>query len=563
MPTGIHDTGLRMWVTKQCDVQKDYQFNDRFKVLLGHKFWIGNELVFPVHEEQLGFPHSRDYRMVYGFAFAHNGVIWRDDNHGMRLAMRRHFAKRMPTHPVPYNPDLFDQWLRISQRAWIDFHEEQFTTDFINSFGTMDWTCDIVESARLLCLMEHKKRKLRVEAYNEMLISLDFYKDKWMRTSEWKVKRDEVAKNGKYPRIIVDLGVSASLQGALWAMVAKKFLDSSALNCTVNGAPLRIKFIGSPRPAEITDELLRIWGAGYGVTALVFSDDACACIQSKDFRVVANLDFSSNDASKTERIWELMFDVLQCPTDVRTAMMAQVKSAFRVESSDGKNCAVFLPLETYLPSGITMTTILNTFSWYITFYHLAFSLRSIHSADDVITCIEDLGHPCSISECEIIQDLQFLKMSPVVNTSGNYCCVLNPGVIYRASGVCRKDLPGSGSVYERSCNFQHSIMHGMLSGVSNPTLTSLDPGGKLITLTDDQLPGTLQMVDFSEVVKEEVDDHELFKRYRLADFELCELRTMSQNCGVGQVAYSEAVWKILTKDYDLGAPTREFHEHTI
>lgn len=410
------------------------------------------------------------------------------------------------------------------------------------------WHTTMREDAARLAITPHPKRKLRENAWSDLNITGDVGRKVWLKSCWWKFKQDEIAKPGKYGRLIVDLGVSASLQGAGWAEHVKKTLGDREVvynDCC-------FVFCTQPHPEEVMHYFNRLWDNEYRVYMLVFSDDACISVKGKGVRRCANLDFSSCDSSHNTELFEMFFDIFKCPADVRAALIKQILSPIRVKDKWSKDMVILKPLEMYLQSGITITTVINVTAWLLCFTHLA--ITHCDAMEDIERRVRECGYLVTTANCDKFEDLQFLKMSPTMDVNGIYHAVLNLGVIFRSSGVCRGDLPGRGDIRKRAADFQSSLMNGMLLPIDNETLGHLNPG-TTTTVTDPSLySSSLYLTQFHNSARYAYSDEALFRRYDLLPWELAELQYVCRNVGCMQTVYSSAVGKILLKDYGLDLP---------
>lgn len=247
-----------------------------------------------------------------------------------------------------------------------------------------------------------------------------------------------------------------------------------------------------------------------------------------------------------------MFRLFDCPRDVEIALRGQIMSIIRVESYNKRHCVLLKPKEYYLQSGITATTLLNTTAWFACFLHFTDNYSPFM---DIIKLCSDVGYTVTIDHCEIPEDIQFLKMSPVENIHGEYYAVLNLGVILRASGVSRGDLPGKGPIAQRALDFQSGIMNGMLQPIINHDLHHLNPRTTSVHRKLSEVSNLFAHLDYDGVIRHEYTTEALTRRYRLSlDTELPEFVHSLRHSGLFHTVYNTSVDKILNKDYSLNCP---------
>lgn len=365
------------------------------------------------------------------------------------------------------------------------------------------------------------------------------------------MKPDEFAKAKKFGRIIVDLGVAASLQGGMYAAYAKHMLGREI----VHNSSLYV-FL-----AEATDELITYYllmmyhgNHDYRVIFLVFSDDACYAIKRPEGQLLGNLDISSCDASHTPTMLNFCLEALRFPVDVANAMRKQMMTPMKINNRSPKGqkpeSAMITPTCMHLPSGITITTVVNCVAilciWWRTIH------SDIDSEQDVIDAAAAVGYKVTLGAVHIPEDYQFLKRSLARTTNGEYFVTLNLGVILRASGVCRGDLPGRGCIYTRAMKFQRALMKGLLHGIECPDLNRLIPEADDIIISEKHF-------SFNHTFSRPTCDrsyslYDLTRRYALTDHEVEELRYGVLSSSFGDITHSLAVEKILRIDYGLELP---------
>lgn len=391
----------------------------------------------------------------------------------------------------------------------------------------------------------HEKRQLRLQAWEELNLSGAVGDPVWLKSVNWKFKKDEVAKPGKYGRIIVDLGVSASLQGAAWADHAKHQLGDRDIPVGKG----HFHFATSPNPAAIIECLQKVKEPPGEWYLLVFSDDACFGARSDGKVSYGNLDISTCDASHTAHMFELLFAAFRCPEEIRKALMLQVMAPIRIHNPHNRRETILLrPTEPYLQSGITITTVLNVLAWY-TIAH-SFEMHAL----EPVSSAREVGYIVEYQPCSKFQELQFLKMSPMLDSTGQWRAVLNLGVILRASGTCRGDLPGRGPIGPRALQFQSALMNGLLSTIDYPPLSPLNPRTTTEVLDLRKVGGVLQFLELTGSERHSYNREQFYQRYSLSGDEIAEFEGLTNQLGLGMTVYSHVVAKVLTADYGLSVP---------
>lgn len=406
----------------------------------------------------------------------------------------------------------------------------------------------------------HDKRDLRIRGYADR--RNNYGERLWLRRQrlKYKLKKDEIAKYGKAGRTIGDLGVEASLQGA-WATKLDKEAVRADILLTTGGRVTRIHFCMSPTTGELQEVFANLQYPPESAYFVYFSDDSCYAVRTNEGVWRANLDISSCDASHADELfvkYVAMHPEGRARDDLQI-LADQCRAPIRIEAPSrhlGQKMKVTLQSNVArLFSGSTLTTVINGFA-------NACIAQAIHHAAckdeaSIVTAACQAGYVATVDVCREFEDIQFLKSSPVRDTEGNYRPLLNFGVLLRAYGTCKGDLPliRKGLTMEDRANaFQKGLLQGLYPGVSFPFLDKLKANyeqAKDITRT--QLDLTLKCTD---TVATFTDDA-VFRRYELSQD---GTRMHSTNLGgledllslqFGYEHASHGADAILKKDYGL------------
>jgi hypothetical protein len=544
MSPGVHETGLINFIPSTQIVNKIFVNNGKFSVLSGKEYFDTTTctLKFSKPADRRGEREHHTYRTLFGYNFAHDGHILDNTPEVLSQALRRHMCLR-EADVVGY-----DAQLTASQQEWIHGNYGFIHESFNSLFGTSHWENDMRSSAYDLQFLPHSKRALRESAYHDIEIDGSYGRDAWLSSVVFKLKKDEIAKFNKYGRIIVDLKIPASLQGAQWANDMKHYMgdrDVVLKNCLYH-------FVTKPSPDRIKYVFETCLSSTYTMVMFVFSDDAIFAHKSLKGWKQYNLDFSSCDSSHTSCLFLSMFNVLNCPSDLRLAYIKQIMADVIVKNPyGGKEKIRFKPTSMYLQSGITITTLVNSYAWFLCF--LKMTNETINCVDDVVTSCEGLGYIVTYEECNQPEDMTFLKSNPVLCLCCNeYQPLMNLGVIFRASGTCKGSLKGKGNINLRAIKFQSEVMNGLCCTIDNTILNRLNPRQSSHKYIDEN-SAMRNMLHTG--VKHTYSNEALFKRYGLDSLELqildADVEAVSHP---GRICYSVSVAKILKKDYGLGVP---------
>lgn len=503
----------------------------------GKKYFVNNDLTFPVTPYT-----SRDYRTCYGPVFASAFVFYDDSNASYNRAVRRHFASR--------NPDIleYDLMMETRQLFFVVNHLTSIKSAFLKSFNSFVIPGRAIDLCVLLVKQPHDKRKLRELA----ILFLDNLGIRghslWSRGyCQHKVKRMDSCKITKYPRTIVDLGTPASLAVGYICQIAKEHIHGSYIYNNSEAV-----FIDKPDHDELLKWFNYLVLHDRNVFLMYFSDDCVASFKRGGKYYLFNLDLKTCDASQGMGIFKLMFELFDFPKEVQILITRQVMQPILIRGQEAR--ATFKPLRPHLQSGSTWTTLLNNCSWYLLL--VAFEGVQDPTINDIVQAGMTVGYDIEVQECSHISDVQFLKHSPYYETDGTLNECINIGVVLRASGNCKRDLPGRGDFKIRSKCMQTQVMQGIYSVYNLDLFKLLSPEVHCRILDSSN---TLTDI-LRKIVKRPTPvnvTHAVYQRYRLSQHQLDELYSYVQyasqhDSGFGQVIRCTAASIILEKDYGIG-----------
>lgn len=511
----------------------------RFYPTNGRKFFNNGQLRFtvPLVTRADGF-----YTTVFGLSFPNNGVILANSAHNINHAISRLTLVRKGSSAI-------DTDLVLCQRQFL-----REAGEFLDSLAHIiqphyDLYTTNLEQVAAHHADPHPKKALRVAAYQELVRDGDLDKDLWMSRGSkvaYKLKKFEVAKPGKVARMIGDLGVSASLQGAWFIKPIKEALDG----CHTIGN-FSFEFCARPEPSRLTTIFKRLLNPPTRVYFVYFSDDSCLSIRHDGRVHTYNMDIKKCDSSHRGPIFLALLKLV--PPRYRIDMQRlidQCRLPITIRNPDAPKERVTLrPVDYSLYSGSTLTTIIN---------NLANLLIAKSISDDgafappqIEAAAYKVGYLVELETCTQPQDIQFLKHSPVYDTTGKLRAMLNLGVLLRASGKCKGDLPRGGSIYERACAFQHALVKGMYPRTSFSLRNSmLAATGGTNQASIERVQTLLAHKTVDEGPTFAVDDHALFQRYRITPADAHELIAACQH-GVGFHHVGRAANAIYLRDYGL------------
>lgn len=493
------------------------------------------------------------YYSFFGPCVADSGVVYGNTNHNVSLGLERLTKIRVP---LLYG---FDQYLQCQQKQYIST-----LTAFINklqkSYGpTFFDYLNMVDECEEHYADQHQKKQLRIAARADILEENLYFNHTWQsrgRKTEYKLKTMEVAKPGKIPRLIGDLGVHASLQGFRLTSFMKKAMANNVIHHNEG----IIQFCPTPDPfclEEVFDKLINPPGRFYFV---LFSDDSCLAYRSGNKVLRFNVDISSCDASHTESLFMAMrslFPVeLQAEVD---QLIDQCRAPITVYDRNTplgtrRRKVTLKPKTPRLYSGSTLTTIINNVANIIIAHSI--SASEITCGEDIIKAAARTGYIVTCEDCDDWHKLQFLKHSPVRCSDGVVRPLLNIGVLLRLSGRCKGDLPGSKKIpmKERARAFQASLLHGAYPKARFTLIDKMKANaGAPTPLYDDFVAPLLsyKVVDRVEYPVFHVPSHELWQRYGLDALQIAELECEFASCSYGDHYQASGTNRVLECDYGL------------
>lgn len=472
----------------------------------------------------------------------------------------------------------------IYEQQQIRFLASPFFTDVLTTFKkkyyfSFTHFTTVVEEAKQHHADPHIKRALRIAAYHDLLNFGPTRKRSahsarlWLKRIILKMKCGEFVKgvprgtDPKVARMIVDYGVSASLQGF---RVMDTLKHAQADNPIVIDDVL-IQFVMSPKP-ELLEPAFKLHEdptlAGYRGVVTFFSDDAIFTVRDGGTFKRYNLDISACDVSHTSELFRQFVelstlrhskDAIRIITEQCTLPYSLYLPATPVDRKPQRTKVTLTPRGPVMGSGSTLTTAMNVFAFYLIAASIA--ARRATTEATIQDAAFNVGYKLSIQTCEILEDLQFLKNSPVYDVDGVLRAVPNLGTVMRTLGSCKGDLPhmGTSDVLERARRYQAALLQGLQSHCSYPWLDSMRAawGSVTTTLPKHLLTELSYKPYFSTDVKEKAHftDADVFRRYRLTERDALDMHRYT-TLRLGEYYTCSAVEKILLRDYELTCLTR-------
>jgi len=548
---------------------------DRFAIISGHKLFNSSDgLMLPATEEPVErvLRSDRSYRTIFGPCAAHSGYIIGNNAENINLGFTRMSTIRV--HPE------VERWYRDNQRRFVAENQ-----DWFGELGELyaptfqDYTT-AVQEALAHYNDPHPKREVRVNAMLELLDTGIIGHRLWFTRLDkdsqpmisYKGKKLEFAKINKVMRMIADLGCPASLQGAWLTKTMKKAMEREAVVIDGKRGRSVLEFCAKPTHEglmHVFTVLRTLYHPRYGNLrsySPIFSDDSCIAIREDGEIIRYNVDISGCDRSHTGA----MFDAWEAihPEHLRDeahVLTEQCEQRFRVADPNGnsgkglnksKAKITFQPKEATLFSGATPTTALNNLAS-MCIHRALVSHPGKLDLKGIAAAAARVGYVVTAERCDILEDLQFLKNSPVRTTDGTWVFLLNPGVFLRSSGMCKGELP-AGERWEVATAFQKALVQGMYPRAHSPFLERIRLLGQHTTVSDKATRAIEKQI--ADVTQFKVGrtpapelyftDEDIFRRYRATEAEIAQI-TEGFGQGVGYHHCSEGLTRVLQKDYGL------------
>jgi len=531
-----------------------FEYCEKFIVIRGGQFFKNGDLDFGPCDYEVP---DTFYRTGFTPCFAHSFVTIAVSDEAMRYGIRRLTGIRCPETPGRH-------WLLCARQEKFIFDNEitlaliakRYAPYFEKWEGVVEEMLHHVEDV-------HDKRKMRMAARDELNLTgqVHNHESGWTgRTAKRlepfvtiKGKSQELMKPDKAIRTVVDIGLSGSLLTFRLAEYLK--IAQSKEELELFGG--LVIFVKAPRP----DVLQRCFDLLYmppgRFTFIYFSDDSCLSFWEDGVVKYFNLDISSCDASHTGALFEAfkrMFPA--CASTAAQEAIDQCQAPLRIRSRSQKGKSVVIrPLEPRGYSGSGLTTAFNNFACLLIIMAIA-GPGNIQSAT-LAERAENAGYILTgTTPLKRFQEIQFLKHSPVWSLD-HWCPVLNLGVLFRASGFCKYDLPGRGAIEPRARTFQHLLLKGMYPYVSFPFIDSFKksnpPGDMAFELYEKSVDAAVNKKVVRDVSypMHQLTDEEVFLRYDPTVEDFADLQ-VAGTATFGDAVNFRIVDKILKLDYGAG-----------
>lgn len=544
----VRDTGLSRLPHTEIPFQGEFTDNRRF--LRVGKDWNPDGTINLTNIDQK-MPSS--YHSILGMNFESNYEIGADCASNLNGALQRLTGCRVDeaTESILYQDQLTNfPELDLSIFAGAD--------EFLH--GSEDLWENMVTAAET-----HKtKKELYMNTLNMLLDTAQVF-DNQTRHNEAKLKLYERVKVKKNMRLFVNLGVHSSLEGGL---LLKKVKEALARRIELKES--FVQFVPTPNYDHLKDWVDSL--VNQLTCAWVHSDDGFYAYKSATGEYsMFNVDIKSCDKSHGPAVFAAFSTLFTSRPEQYIQLLRQLMRPIRMGSKNFNIDAILILLSPLLLSGHNFTTAINSF---VLILLLAQCLREgVNTAAGIQEVGLRYGYILTVEKCGSLSDAQFLKHSPVMvqklypsmsffpsltRLFHSYEPVRNVGVLLRASGMCKGDLPGRGSWESRAAFLILQTLDSLYPNISNPFLTLLRSrvAGHHITTRDAEL---IRKYVIKEYLYKSymtpglwfITDEDLFRRYRLTPAELSTFFGLCRDLRVGKSLNSRVAGRVMFVDYGL------------
>lgn len=516
-----------------------------------------------------GEDYNRQYRSVFGPYFNIKGLNHSAQGSGENRAMvarmiaiRKHGCEDAGScHLCTSVPERFknlDDYLKYKQTC-LKRHLRSSVHRFKKWLYARVKFGDVNDVHKAWVLKANAKRRLRVRVYNRCSDLGDDRGDDLAHV-QFKGKPGELLEQGKR-RGTGDLGVNRT-HATAFAFSAFK----DAMEGEYSYGNYTFRFAASPSIEILQDIFDRMSSIPAGhVYFVYFSDDGVLGVNTREGLAWYNTDLKQCDGSHFTPFLDLVESILTHNDGVSHPYSKAISRAYSYLSRsmlvrnayNYKEKVLYEFTSKRMYSGFAGTTITNNFA--NLFIGFCMQRRVPNpgelSRDCFIKQFElaaaDAGYICHLQICSRFEDLQFLKHSPVLASSGSYIPCMNLGTFFRGFGTFYGDLPATGPYASSAAAF-----------VSDVVVSRLNWGNHGVNHAFKHLIIN-HSVEFRETAaygaafysKQQGSDNtfiplcSLCVRYRCTVTELEDLISVISSSRVGDAIENSLVQRIHSKDY--------------
>lgn len=412
-----------------------------------------------------------------------------------------------------------------------------------------------------------KKNLRRAMVEKEALHTVDGLMVRRLKVS---LKR-ESAKHGKVPRVYMAYG-----SGCMYANELPEYLKVCLNGCRNyllyddQGQPFTLELIVMTKldEVELGTYMLKLRDAmdiPNHMCVLIHSDDSVYSGNVRGQRFMYNVDVKSNDSSQDAPAFLVVYYLLSAwNQSFALGLAQQCLLPFVVSNPECSDEYFTMQFNTpFEGSGTVLTSVLNHVGSMLiacsVFSELVKGRLTIN--ESIIHGASLIGHSVTLDECEIFEDMTFLKRFPCV--IGEVCIpVLVPGAIIRNFGkvddALRCDQLGLTPAHfsalsnaERMDMFLSAQINGYKWQPSYSIITALRERFSHSTSVTEACHASVKIFDHLGDFTDYDVESCIKKRYRLGDEELATFTQLIRDLRVGDQISERVARCILYKDYDI------------
>jgi hypothetical protein len=478
----VQFNGLWKQVTTNfCEHPSKFKYNNNFEIVRGQKYFTD--------DMRLNFtpsPLSRKdpfYFNQHGPTVYYPSVVLGDCATSLNAAITRLSNARSEEYTLNGLKFTIDETMfRHNQRvATAEFINSDIFSEIKSMMSTTIDLPDLLESLDNFVKLPHTKRKPREQCWEQDQNTGDINRRIWLKRIIGKIKRGERAKYkpGKpaLSRLINDLGVAASLQGAQVTEEIKKVLASNP----IFGTNYYLKYVKSPDFEQLVEAFTNLTSCEHDYAMIYHSDDSCITIPHKrKGPTTYNMDISKCDSSHMQEIFDILLYIFKDHPfyNELKILVEQLMVNLVLINPGGSEYVELKTLRAILYSGTTLSTLINNIANILIFYKIR--QNKCTTEEEIMIAAAEAGYIVTLEECDRLEKITFLKSFPHITTPsedpyGHGRMTICPclGIPLRSSGACKGDLPGRGDIELRAADFQYAVIHGMFPASQHPLILSI------------------------------------------------------------------------------------------
>lgn len=558
---GLHQMGICRWYPCVRRLDQHWVNNRKYVVTrttLGVTFDLDTgEFYFPTkpdHDQYI----PKKYSSMFGWNFRHGGIQY--DNHpdNYMYAIQRHCARKeqkndadCPEVDIFGVVDNLDELLENNSR---EFRRTQCREWVVaTQLGIGDFYIDrgLQEGAKEIITYPHPKQKLRIAAYEKMVLTGTISRILPNPTLRWNIKYLEIAKPRKPPRIIVDCSTENSLSRVYFA---NSFKSHCKYKRVIYGSVVCM-YSPDTDPLTLTDSVTWLFTkeSGFKVKILFSSDDACMAIFGDDAPpIFGNVDIVSNDSLHNTHTMMDYIDLSNMPDDYARNLLAITEGKIVLTNPFNIYERVYMRVRgRLLPSGIGDTTqCCNN-----VYFKIGFGIDRLgdYSVYGAFRAARNCGFRISFDVVDKYS-VQFLKHSFV----GQYM-LPNLGILLRYSGRIEGDVPifekAEKRGFDRFAYCQSLLTYGYFKVVRYRPLMRLCPYFDYLnrneTEVDDFYEHRQRRIDYRGSFSYTPTKQQFYSRYNVESFEIDEFESLVNRHDKFLMVDCSLTRKVLLKDYGI------------